>query len=111
MIIFYLVLLLPLMAISQDSFGPMRLDDSLAQRYFYPALKQTPSGNLLCAWAQTSDSLIAVYGQTVALNGSLVGQRITYQSVRYGEGNIVCPASIALVHESGGGEARMIYHS
>lgn len=97
------------MIYAQASFGPTRLDDSLAQNYFYPTLSSGSDGSLLSTWSFFSDSLVGAYGQHMNLGGDWTGARISYD-VMMPQGYL-CPPQLTVMPTADGGEIRLINHS
>jgi hypothetical protein len=106
-----LILLLPVVALAQVTFGPLRLDDSLDVSYFYPVMNPWPTGDLLCTWASSSDARIATYGQHVGYDGGLIGPRHEYQNVVPGTGGVVCPAKLIVLPHADASQSQLIFHS
>ena len=104
----YVILLLVTVAgFAQESFDPVRLDESTGINYFYPRIERD-GGNLLCAWSSVSDTVVATHGATVSPQGNVL-DRIIFQEVELGE--IYCPGELRLLHAMDGSDPYMVYHS
>jgi len=104
-----ILLLLPLAAFAQVTFGPNRLDDGQAEYFYYPTVDVIDQTQLRCTWSSTSDTQITSNGQLAMLDGTSIGPRYYYQNIPPGQ--IVCAADLNIVALSDGGEARLFYHS
>jgi len=108
MFVLLLVLLLPVWACAQPEFGPIRLDDSLDVAYYNPFVDLSAQGDIRFVWSSSSDLRIGLFAQYLALDGSPVGLRLTYEENAPGT---TCAPQMRAVPLSDGGEARLIYHS
>lgn len=108
MILFLLLALLPLTAEAQVTFGPLRLDDSLAQYFYYPSVTPVGDTTLRCMWASQLAATVMAHSRIVGLDGQSLGPRIVLDSAN---GQYTCPPSVALLPLNTGGEARLVYHS
>jgi hypothetical protein len=104
-----LLLWLPVAAMAQETFGPLRLNDSLGINFYYPTVSRATDNSILCTWAQVDDRALSAYGQIISASGQPLGSRITYEQQL--AGHITCPASIQFAHFADGGEARLLHHS
>ncbi len=110
-ILIILIILLPLATFAQNDFDPVRMDDGQGVNYFYPWLATRPGGNLICTWAQTSETWISGVSRTMHASGIPVGDQTYYQTVIPGQGGIVCPPEVAVFPHPQGGEAQFIFHA
>lgn len=105
------VLLLPLIALAQESFDPVRLDDGQGTNYFYPRL-QWEGGSLFCAWSSvlpdTNDGFVRTEGVYATPGGELLN-RETFQEVEFGR--VYCPGELSRLYASDGSHPFLIYHS
>lgn len=101
--------LLPLTVQAQITFGPIRLDDSLAMDYSYPAIEEIGSNRLRCSWTSYSSDRLSAFGQLTAQNGTLIGGRIVYEDRPPGQ--FTCAPELTIVPLVMGGEARLFYHT
>ena len=108
MILFLLLALLPLTAEAQVTFGPLRLDDSLAQYFYYPSVTPVGDTTLRCMWASQFASTVMAHSRIVGLNGEPVGPRTVLDSAN---GQFTCPPSVSLLPLNSGGEARLVWYS
>jgi hypothetical protein len=103
-----IVLLMPLALFAQYTFGPVRLDDGTGELYSYSHVRQEPDGGFICTWALGTADVIGTYGQRIAPDGSLVGERICYES-RVNDG-FVCGATATIVRCTDGREGQLLHH-
>jgi hypothetical protein len=108
MILFLLFVLLPLTAEAQTTFGPLRLDDSLAQTFYYPNLVSVGDTALRCMWSSQTDATVKVESRMLTVNGAPLGPRVLLDSA---DGQFTCPAFLSLLPLNSGGDARLICHS
>lgn len=101
--------LLPLTAHAQWTFGPVRLDDSLAMEYSYPSIAEVDNNQLRCLWTSYSSGRISAFGQVMGQNGTLIGGRIVYEDQPLGQ--YTCAPQLTIVPLTIGGEARLFYHT
>jgi hypothetical protein len=108
MILLLLLALLPLTAEAQVTFGPSRLDDSLAQLFYYPNVASVGDTALRCMWSSQTDATVKVESRMFTLNGAPLGPRVLLDSAN---GQFTCPASLAQIPLNSGGAARLVHHS
>jgi hypothetical protein len=108
MILLLLLALLPLTADAQVTFGPLRLDDSLAQTFYYPNLAAAGDTALRCMWSSQSSATVKVESRILTLNGAPLGPRVLLDSA---DGQFTCAPSLSLMPLHSGGDARLICHS
>ncbi|MBU0508770.1 hypothetical protein KKH27_08040 [bacterium] len=103
-----LLALLPLVAWGQFTFAPVRLDDGLAESYYYPRVEAVSEDSLLCTWGSDTEGAFVTWGRRVAANGSPAG---SWTLLHDAGGQATCPASVKSLPLSVGGEARLFYHT
>jgi hypothetical protein len=108
MILLLLLALLPLTAEAQVTFGPLRLDDSLAHFFYYPDVSRQEDTTLRCMWSSQIGAVVKVQSHTLGLEGTPIGPRILVDSAG---GQFTCPAFVSQMPLNSGGEARLVHHS
>jgi hypothetical protein len=109
MLLLLLLLMLPAAVFAQHSFGPLRLDDSTYDNYYYPRLIPDHGDAVLCLWSGTSAARLTAYGQRFATDGIPLSLPLIYEE--QGSESYRCAASVNIVPLSNGGEARLVAHS
>jgi len=104
-----LLALLPLTALAQFTFGPLRLDGGVGESFEYPSVEVIHAESLLCTWGeQRGAASFSAQGQMLAPDGTPLGGRIVFRDQIQ---QATCAPKMDILPLTGGGEARLFFQS
>jgi hypothetical protein len=104
-----MLVLLPLTALAQSTFGPLRVDDGALTSFYYARVEPDGPGQIHCTWSSNMDSRFRAEGRSVNDRGNWVGGTIAYEDTI--DVTRACVAHLIRAPRADGGEARMFGHS